>query len=221
MSGVRQSAHDRLIREVANRYIRQGYPVQVEPGPTDLPDFLSRFQPDLIVTTPEGKIVVEVKSRGKARQVDYWQALTDAINNQPGWEVRFVTDNQREEELFSAEQPILSQDEIEERLTASEQLARNGLLDSALLITWASIEALLRDASRKEKQILPNQGTGPLITWLYAEGGLDRADYDSLMSLLKFRNQAVHGFRVEQISPTLVEQAQSMARRLLKQKTAA
>src|SRR5204863_700424 len=62
MVNIVQSTHDRLVREVANRYIRQGYAVQIEPTDADLPPFLHGFLPDLIVTTPDDKIVVEVKA---------------------------------------------------------------------------------------------------------------------------------------------------------------
>ncbi len=221
MPTIIQSTHARLVREAAERYIRQGYPVQVEPLDEDLPDFLKGYHPDLVVTTPEGRIVVEVKSKDNTRDSDYRQGLKRAIDAHPGWRYHYVLDNKREEELNGAEMPVLSRDEMKARLAASRQLADDGLLDSALVVAWSTLEAVLRETSRAEGLSLPNQGPGPLITALYTEGSLDLEDYETLMQLLPARNQAVHGFRVEKMDRSLVEQVQSITSRLLAQKSRA
>lgn len=215
MQIIPQSAHDRMVREIADSYIRQGYPVQIMPLDTDLPDFLRGFQPDMIVTTPEARIVVHVKTRGNGRSSEYWEGLKRAVETQPSWRLEYVLDNRREEELVTTEQPVLTAQEMEARLQASQQLAELGLFDSALVVTWAAIEAALREASRTEGLQLPNQGAGPLITALYTDGDLEREDYTALMLMLKVRNQAVHGFRVEGIDRSLIDRAQEIARRLM------
>jgi hypothetical protein len=210
-----QTTGYRLVREVAERYKRQGYPVQVEPPDEDLPDFLKGYHPDLLVTTPERKIVVEVKASGKQRGLDYWQKLKAAIDSQPGWSFQFVVDNKREEELKGIDMPVLTRDEITARLEASQSLADNGLLDSALIVAWSTLEAVLREESRAEGLSLPNQGPGPLITAMYTEGSLELEDYDTLTRILAARNQAVHGFRVENMDRSFVEQVQNVTYRLL------
>ncbi len=117
--------------------------------------------------------------------------------------------------LVTAEQPVLTPEEIEARLQASRRLADNGLLDSALVVAWSSIEAVLREASRFAGLSLPNQGAGPLVTALYTDGDLERDDYLALMQILKVRQQAAHGFRTESLDRSLIERAQEIARRLL------
>jgi hypothetical protein len=217
MQFIPQSAHDRMVREAADRYIREGYPVQIMPLDADLPDFLKGYRPDLIVTTPEGCIVVNVKTRGVTRTPEEQERLKKVIEGRPGWRYQYYLDNRREEELVTAEQPVLTPEEIEARLQASRQLADSGLLDSALVVAWSSIEAVLREASRVEGLSLPNQGAGPLVTALYAEGDLERDDYLALMQILKVRHQAAHGFRTEAIDRSLLERAQEIARRLMSQ----
>jgi hypothetical protein len=217
MVTITQSAHDRLVREVAERYIRQGYPVQVEPLDEDLPDFLAGYHPDLVVTTPEGRMVVEVKSTRQARGLDYWQRLKEAIDTHPGWSLHIVLNNKREEELLGAEMPVLSEAEVKARLTASEQLADNGMLDSALVVAWSTLEAVLRAQSRAEGLFLPNQGPGALMTALYTEGGLGTEDYEALTRILSARNQAAHGFRIDNMDRSVVDQIQNITSRLLGQ----
>ena len=217
MANVTQSAHDRLVRETAERYIRQGFSVDIEPLQEDLPDFLQRFRPDLIVTTPEGKIVVEVKYRGKVRRVEYFKELGEAISAHPGWTFQLVVDNKREEELAGIDMPVLTEEEVRTRLEASQQLADQGLLDSALVMAWSNLEAVLRAESRAEGLSLTNQGSGPLITALYSEGSLEEEDYETLRRILSARNQAAHGFRLENMDRSQVEQIQDMTRRLLSQ----
>jgi len=186
-----------MVREAADRYIRNGFPVQIMPMDADVPEFLRGFRPDLIVTTPEGRIVVNVKTKGTARASENLEDLKKVVESHPGWRYQYYLDNRREDELVSAEQPVLTPDEIETRLQASQHLADIGLLDSALVVAWSSIEAVLWEASRSEGLSLPNQGAGPLVTALYTDGDLDREDYLALMQILKVRSQAAHGFHSE------------------------
>jgi hypothetical protein len=218
MQIIRQSAHDRLVREMADRYIRQGCLVQIAPLNADLPEFLRGLQPDMIVTSPEGHFVVNVKARDAVWSEEYWEKLKNTVDAHPGWHYTLVLNNRREEELFTAEQPVLSAEEIEQRLMASQQLADNGLLDSALVIAWSAVEAALWKSSRRQGLQVPNQGPGPLITVLYSEGNLSRKDYDALMSILKARIQAARGFKFEPIDRSVIDQVQQIMRRLMKQK---
>lgn len=217
MLTVLQSVHDRLIREVADDYTRQGYAVLIEPSGDQLPDFLQGFRPDMIVHTPDGSLVVEVKGAAHQRDADYWKRMTEAVKSHPGWRFHFVMDNRREEELASSIQPVLSEEEVTSRLQAGRQLAEQGLLDSALVVVWATLEALLRQMSRTAGVQPSNQGSGPLITALLTQSSLDRSDYETLMRILAARNQAAHGFRVSDLNPELLAQAQSLAQRLLRQ----
>jgi hypothetical protein len=220
MTTVIQTARHRLLREVADDYIRKGYAVQIEPSEEEVPEFLRGFRPDLIITTPEEHIVVEFKAT-LAEQPDpgqYWSALEDAVKAQPGWRLQLLLDNRRETEWIEAFQPVLTVEETEARLQAGQQLADDGLLDSALIVTWSAVEAVLREAIRREGITLPNQGAAPLITVLYAEGGLARSDYDRLMQILSVRNQAAHGLKVSNLDRSFIDQARDIALRLMKRK---
>ncbi len=216
MVSITQSSHDKMLREIADRYIRKGYAVQIQPSDDQLPDFLRGYRPDMIVTTPDDNMVVEVNSKSKVRQSNYWEQLKGAIDMHPGWRLQFVMNSKREEELRGLDQTILSDQEIQTRLQAAQNLADSGLLDSALLVVWSTLEATLRQIGRADGLELPNQGAAPLITTLYTNGDLEREDYDSLMEILEARNQAAHGFRVENLNRSLFDKAQQIARSLKK-----
>jgi hypothetical protein len=210
-----QSASDRLLREIADDYIRQGYAVIIRPLIEDLPEFLHEFHPDLLVITPEEKIIVEVKGSDKPRPEGFFERLDKAIQSHPGWRHQFVLSNAREKELREAFLPMLTEEEIEERLEAGQRLVEQGLLDSALLVTWGAIEGTLRRMASYEKLMIPNQGAGALITVLYTEGSLSRADYDDLMRTREIRNRAAQGFQVCDITPKTIETARKIAMRQL------
>lgn len=216
MTIIRQSTHDRLVRETANEYIREGYPVQITPLDEELPAFLRGFQPDMIVSTPDEKIVVQVNSKRKDRPDNYLDKLNEAIASQKGWNFRLVLDFTREAELEGIVQPVFSTEQIEAQLQASQSIAESGALDGALIVIWSTIEAILRKSSRLQGLKLPNQGSGPLITALYTDGDLSRKDYDILMHSLKARNLVSHGFQAENIDRSMIEELQGVAKRLHK-----
>jgi Holliday junction resolvase len=59
------------LNSVAREYRKQGCKVLLYPGETDLPSFLSGFQPDLIAYSDEENVVVEVKSKSTLSKADY------------------------------------------------------------------------------------------------------------------------------------------------------
>ena len=216
MIEIVQPTRDRLIRELANRYANQGYAVQIAPTDAELPEFLRGFCPDMILTNPHEKIVVEVQARGASRPESYWKELKNAIAQQQDWKLQLALNNRREEELQGIIQPILTKEQIEAQLQASQSLAESGLLGGALVLVWSALEAILRKASRDQGLELANEGPGPLVTTLYADGDLTRTDYLALSASLRARNLAVHGFQGEEINQSLVDQLQKIARRLTK-----
>ena len=61
---MNRSAHDayeRKLQEIAADYRARGYDVLIEPGPEDVPAFLTGVRPDLIARGPHDSIVVEMK----------------------------------------------------------------------------------------------------------------------------------------------------------------
>ena len=218
MSTAMEHAHEQLVREVAESYRQKGFDVVIEPGKEKLPVSLQEFHPDLIVTTPQNTyLYLEVRRKGDARGKEYWQRLKQAIAINPQWQLQIVVRSLREEELLNGFQPLLTIEDIEKRLEAGKQLAQDSLLDSALIVTWQALEALLRKKAQKHNMQLSGETPATLITQLVSEGSLDRENYDPLMGILSARNQAAHGHIAQNLTAKTFDQAQNIARRLLKQ----
>lgn len=218
MSTATEQAHQQLVREVAELYRQKDFGVEIQPDKEKMPSSLQEFQPDLIVAMPQNTyLYVEVRRKGDVRGKEYWQHLRHAIAANPNWQLQIVVRKLREEELLNGFQPLLTNEDIEKRLEAGNQLAQNSLLDSALVVTWQALEALLRKLAQKCN--LESSGDTPatLITRLVSEGNLGRDNYDVLMSILSARNQAAHGHIASNLTVATFDQAQNIARRLLKQ----
>ncbi len=216
---MRPAYAQRFLGEVADRYIRRGFSVEVEPPQHRLPDFLQGFYPDLLATTPDEHIFVEVKGSGKTYAVDYWERLQEAIKSHPGWRMELIVNNHREEELVEASRPLYSEHDIDERLRAGQRLAKRGLHDSALLVVWSALEAILRRLSQAKRLELPNETPATLITLLTSEGVLDRDDYDVLIKTLPLRNQVAHGHQAENIADVFARVRKIAARLFREQST--
>jgi len=85
----------------------------------------------------------------------------------------------------------VSEDVIEQSITAIEELAAAGRAKPALLMAWATFEAIGR-------AILPDrlqrpQTPGRLVEVLAAEGQITPTEADHLRRLAESRNQLIHG----------------------------
>ncbi|HET8772167.1 MAG TPA: hypothetical protein VFP80_00185, partial [Thermoanaerobaculia bacterium] len=85
------------IDELASEYRRNGYAVWIHPAAHELPEFLREFEPDLIATSPQGNVVVEVKT-SSAVAADQMTRLAEAVERQSGWrfEVVFAINRSRQ-----------------------------------------------------------------------------------------------------------------------------
>ena len=70
---------------IAAEYRRKGYEVIEEPSTEQLPDFLSGYQPDLIVRKGDEAIIVEVKTRSSLAAYPQIRELARTLEGEPGW----------------------------------------------------------------------------------------------------------------------------------------
>ena len=200
--------HRRKIDEIANQYDKRGYDVIVEPAAKDLPQELSAYHPDLIAISPNDKVLVEVKLKGKVRRADYWKNLQESVQQVPGWHLQLVISNASEAESVTIE-------EIDELLKQSRGLAETGALVPALLIGWSGAEAALRAAVESHRVEVPDYHPSTLISQLYTEGLLDDEVYQVLRNSLDKRNALSHGFR-ETVGQDDIDQLNKVVKDLLR-----
>jgi hypothetical protein len=207
-----RSAHSRRVRDIAEEYRLRGYRVSIEPGPEALPDFLRPYRPEIVAEGEDESVVVEIRSPGTAREPDSLTELARTIQEHPGWRLDLVL-------VAGVARPVpepIDRKAIYARLREGERLAESGMAEAALLITWSAAEAAMRWACVREEVELPDHRPATLITRLYSDGLLDRADYDTLMRYMAMRNNVIHGYREDGVDAVAVAKLRRLTKRLLR-----
>jgi|ERR1044072_7624305 uncharacterized protein YutE (UPF0331/DUF86 family) len=199
------------LRDIAEQYTQRGYKVTVSPRAKQLPRFLSRFQPDLVAEGADESVVIEVKSSGKVRGSDYWKELSKVVQQHPGWRLELVFNSSSESKMPAT----IKQEQIRQRLQEGQQLAEQGMLAAALLITWSATEAAMRLASKKYEIELPDLRPPTVISRLYTDGVIERKEYDFLLDCTQLRNNIAHGFYEGKIKPSVIKKLEGLTSRLL------
>jgi hypothetical protein len=180
-----------LLRRIAADYRTQGCEVKVQPGPGDLPDFLTDFQPDLIVSGKGETIVIDVKTRGELKDIQTVEGLQSILQNRPGWRFELIIDGTGTEP-----RETLSSSQIRAMLEEGIELQQRAHSAAALLLLWSATEGALRLLASRENVELESLAPGYVITLLYTLGLLGREQYQTLDGAMRLRHQAAHGFHV-------------------------
>ena len=186
--------YKRLLR-VATEYEKKGYDVIIYPGRGDLPDFLKRFQPDMIACKGKDFVVIEVKSQETLKGQSYLAELASAVEKHPKWRFELIITNPRKKLKIDPSTRLISLKEIEERMIVAKEMTASKQWAEAFLLAWTAIEAKMRIVLKdlgKDVKGLPTTG---VIKTLYSLGLISRSNYDFLEMYFKLRNQIVHGFK--------------------------
>jgi hypothetical protein len=197
------------LQEFAEGYRRRGYQVLLHPTSADVPEFLNGFQPDLIATSPEGSVIVEVKTVGTV-EPGRWRRLSELVQQHPDWRLELSALDPQD----SAPKIPLTESEIRRNLELASHEVKAGRNELALLIAWRVTEAAMRLAAAKFEVELPDDFSGTLATRLFMDGVMDREDYDLLMESLSQRNAVAHGYKRE-VTAEDVERLRAVAERIL------
>lgn len=207
-SGVRTD--EARLHDIAEEYEKLGYKVTVAPGAKKLPKFLSRFSPDLVAEGARESVVVEVQSTSRKRGDNYWIALSEVLQKHPGWRLDLVLNRSSERLPKTIDERL-----VRKRLDEGRSLAEEGMLAASLLITWSAAEAAMRLASKHNEVDLPDLRSATVITRLYTDGVIERAEYDFLLKSMRMRDAASHGFDQGRIRAGSLKRLQQISLRLL------
>lgn len=191
-------SHNSLMLNIANKYRRDGYDVIVEPTLTDLPFTLGTYRPDILVTKTENEgYIVEVKNSYLQTSIDRYREVAEAVSKHKGWRFLLVTG----EDTSASEPSILpSWDDLSQRAKRGKNFVALGEIDTAFLLFWTILEALMRKQAEYVSIPIEQFPTQSLIKHLYSHGELSIEHFDMVMSLLNTRNRLVHGFEVQELS---------------------
>lgn len=175
---------ERLVPDLKS----QGYDVFVHPGRQMVPPFLGAYAPDVIALRGDKNLVIEIKHRGSGRAENFLQEVAKRFEGQTGWEFRVVWVNPSETEDGLT---LQSPETIAKRLKEISGLLEVGFVDSAMLLSWATFEAIGRKLMTRE--FTRPQTPGRLIQVLAKEGHITPDDSDLLRKLADARNRFIHG----------------------------
>jgi uncharacterized protein YutE (UPF0331/DUF86 family) len=165
----------------------EGFEVFSNPAPHMLPPFLRAHRPDAVALRKDKKLAIEFLREG-APSNGRLDKLREALAEHKDWELRVYWVNPSGSRTTVES---VSRSAIEQSIASIEQLTAEGRARPALLMAWATFEAIGR-------ALLPDrfrnaQTPGRLVEVLAMEGFLTPTEADEVRRLAESRNQLIHG----------------------------
>lgn len=182
-----------IFSATARKLAEQGYDVISEPTAALLPDALKAFRPDGIAIGKEPKLVIELASEGPQSSKRIAQ-LQEALKELAGWKLHLVVSAS----LALSEIPTADEASILLNIDRARKLLVHEP-QAALLIAWATLEALSR--SRRPAEFARAQSPGRIIERLATEGIITASEANSLRKLAVKRNAFIHGDLTQAVDP--------------------
>jgi len=192
------------IDAIASEYRAKGYDVSIHPDATALPQFLAPFEPDIVVTSPHGNVVVEVKASSDF-DPDRTQMLAQAVENEPQWRLEIVLLSPRVAPDVPAQEDLAGDDQVNRMLANADRLSRENQIEAAALLAWSAAETILRRHARSAAPEVERESSARVLKHLYSLGYLQPNIYERLARLMEFRNAVAHGFRPRLGAPSIPE----------------
>jgi uncharacterized protein YutE (UPF0331/DUF86 family) len=181
------------LEEIASEYRQKGYTVSVQPSAESIPEFLAPFQPDLVATSDEDNVVVEIKS-SSGLMSDALVDLSEAVAAQAGWRLELIIANLPATPEMPMNGELVPAEKIESLLREAHALNREKRYEAATIMAWAAAEAIFRRLVHAEGVESERKSSGAVLKQLYALGVIDPDQYDSFARAMEFRNAFAHGF---------------------------
>jgi REase_AHJR-like len=197
-------SEERDLGKIAERYRDEGYEVILRPRGKDVPEFLDRFEPDLIARNGSESVVVEAKTRTDLATDPHLRHLASVINAQPGWRLDLVVTNPEiwpDEVSSGAVERNIS--EIRSLSQTADRLVSLDEIEAAHMIAWSAAEAAMREVARRQDIPLERKHPQFVMNTLYSEGMLSRSDYEKLQEAMRIRNAVGHGLKCGRLDPRL------------------
>lgn len=185
---------ERKIRELAKDYEKKGYIVYINPKQTQLPNFLKGYEPDLIAKSDKENVLIEVKTRNDRFELKKFEKIAQEIDNRKNWRFEIVFTNTKEKFLNEKYQNTLNEISINNRIIEIKKLITINSYEAAFLLSWATIEAVIRQKLHDEIIGLSNKTTLSVIKKMFSLGMLNQRDYRELQKANAIRNTLIHGF---------------------------
>jgi hypothetical protein len=176
-----------VLENIVPQLEAEGFEVYTHPPASLLPPFMQPYPPDAIALRDDKKLAIEVVRRGPTAQ-ERLGKLRELLTGRRDWELRvyWISPSNTPEAIDQ-----VSGKEIDRAIKAIEQLMNDGSHGPALLMAWATLEALGR--SLLPDKLARPQTASRLVEALAADGCITPTEADLLRELAGARNQLAHG----------------------------
>ncbi len=186
------------LRELEKDFSSKGYKVLVRPGLFDLPEFLRDIPapPDLLATSPDDNVIVEIKSRKSIKSDTQLAKLAEAVNAHEKWSFMLVYTNPKTKHQIRPESShnIANISSLVNFIKEADATTESDETRKAhFLLLWAAFEAAASSALEKESFQTKKKSTFSLIRDAAMAGLISRTDSQKLEDLHKKRNELSHG----------------------------
>jgi uncharacterized protein YutE (UPF0331/DUF86 family) len=190
------------LEQIASEYRGKGYQVHVRPDAAKLPAFLSSFHPDLVATSSDDNVVVEIKSSFEL-VIDPVIPLAETVQSQHGWRLEVIVLNPPAAHEVPQHGDLVSDDRIVSLLQEAQDLTQERRYEAAAVVAWAAAEATFRRLVRGAGQS-DRRSSDAVLKQLYAAGLIDADQYEVFSRAMDFRNAFAHGFSAA-IAPETIQ----------------
>jgi uncharacterized protein YutE (UPF0331/DUF86 family) len=199
-----------VLENIVPELEAEGFEVYAHPSARLLPPFLRACSPDAIARRDDKNLAIEVLRKGSPSEGKL-DKLRELLSGRRDWELRvyWISPSNTPEAIG-----IASSKDIEQAIGTIEGLADKKLLAPALLMAWATLEALAR-ASLPERFVRP-QTPRQLVEVLASGGYVTPSEADRLRQLALVRNRLVHGGLSEKIAARDIKSFATVLRTLLR-----
>lgn len=185
MSLVAQEAQ--VLESIVPKLVAEGYSVYLRPSASLLPPFMQNYVPNAIALGRPKNLAIEIVSE-RSPSTDSLDRIRDRFRDVYDWELRVYY--ARPTEAQNAVEAV-SKAAVEASLRTIQKLIADGQMQPALLMAWATLEALGRLlVSRKLSR---PQEPQQLVEVLASEGFVTPSEADMLRRIANERNRVAHG----------------------------
>jgi uncharacterized protein YutE (UPF0331/DUF86 family) len=207
------------ITAIAREYAEKGYDVNVSPNRDELPEFLQNFRPDIVATSYNENVVVEVKAWKNLVKSPYLPKLAKAIEENEGWRFEMVVTNpRRKNEPIEDDIDVLNKEDIIKRIDEIKHLLEIEQIEAAILLGWSAIEGTLRLLAKHERVKIKRRTPSYVAKKMLNLGIITQEDHDILHDAIELRNAVIHGYKTAQADSGVVVDMLAIVEKLLTNK---
>jgi hypothetical protein len=193
MARTRKDQRSRNRQTAARQYRKLGYEVVECPSGDQLPPFLRGFSPDLIATSDDDHVVLEIKRAADLKGSNEIKELAAAVDQRGGWRFELIALGPSPRDVVVPSETALGR--LTERALA---LYDSGWPDAALLYAVSVLEELIRDAAAQHRIKGKLHATRAIVGDLVFRGVVGEEVADALDLAWDRRNRIVHGSTSDQ-----------------------